>query len=306
MRVASCAMVVGTALLLACTYGEREQAGDVAYREGRFAEALGSYRRASERGSDPNILAKLGAAALRAGELREAVEAYLELAARAPARREEAIQGIDMAARTALEAGDAVAVREAVVALQTVAPERPLGRYAFSLVRSHALSPDEEVRFIPAALGAATDRPVADTLLRQYAQDLRTKASCDRAIHAYRSLQRRTAEDNPSLARGAASEYAGCALELGLAVEQATPWTAEEYFREAIAADSTSPVGRRSLVAFGDVRLAQGDVFGGAMAYQAALDLAAEPDDSIAELAAARLNGIAAAVSTDDTAAVAP
>ncbi len=298
-------IVVGTVLLFSCVVGGEEQAGDIAYREGRFAEALGSYRRAGERNHDPGVLAKLGAAALRAGELREAIEAYLALAARAPQAREEAWYGIELAARKALEADDAETVREAVLALQTVAPERPIGRYALSLVRAHALAPDEEVRFIPAALGAATDRPEADTLLREYARDLRTTVSCDRAISAYRSLRRRTEENDPSLARGAAAEYAACALQLGLAEVQATPWTAEEYFREAIAADSTSATGRRSLVGFGDARVAQGDMFGGAMAYQAALDLAADTD-SIVDLAAARLNGIANAVSADDTTGVVP
>jgi len=299
------ALVVGAALLVSCRLAGQEQVGDVAYREARFAEALQAYRRASDRADDPGIQAKLGAAALRAGDVREAIDAYRQLASRAPIRIEEAVQGIDLAARIALETGDEEAVREAVFALGTLAPRWPIGRYALSLVQSRTLPVDEALRLIPAAMGAAGDRPAADSLLREYASGLRATASCDVAIHAYRSLRRRTETDNPSVAHGAATEYASCALELGLRHERATPWTAEEYFREAIAVDSTSPVGRRSLVALGDARLAQGDMFGGAMAYQAALDLAAEPD-SLVDLATARLNSIAAAGTADDSTAAVP
>jgi len=306
MRAASGrAFLLGAILLVSCRLTGQEQLGDVAYRESRFAEALQAYRRASDRLDDPSILAKLGGAAIRAGDVREAIDAYRELASRAPLRREEAVQGIDLAARIALETGDEEAVREAVFALETLAPRWPVGRYALSLVQSHTLPVDEALRLIPAAMSAAGDRPAADSLLREYARALRISASCDVAIHAYRSLQRRTETDNPSLARGAATEYAACALELGLRDERATPWTAEKFFREAIAVDSTSPVGRRSLVAFGDARMAQGDMFGGAMAYQAALDRAAQPD-SIVDLARERLNGIAAARSVDDSTGVIP
>ena len=299
------AFLVGAVLLVSCRLAGQEQVGDVAYREARFAEALQAYRRASDRTDDPGIQAKLGAAAIRAGDLREAIDAYRQLASRAPIRKEEAVYGIDVAARMALETGDDEAVREAVIALETLAPRWPVGRYALRLVQSRALPVDEKLRLIPAAIGAAGDRPAADSLLREYARALRTSASCDLAIQAYRSLRRRTETDNPSLARGAATEYAACALELGLRDERATPWTAEEYFREAIAVDSASPVGRRSLVAFGDARMAQGDMFGGAMAYQAALDLAAEPD-SIVDLATERLNSIAAARTVDESTTVVP
>jgi hypothetical protein len=173
------------------------------------------------------------------------------------------------------------------------------------LVQSRELSGDEELRLIPAAVGAATDRPTADSLLAAYASALQMSVSCDRAIHVYRSVRRRTETDNPDLAQAVGGEYASCALALGLAVAEGTPWTAEEFFREAISADSTSPVGRRSLVAFGDARIAQGDFLGGALAYQSVLDLAPVPD-SIVDLAAERLNAIATAAFPDDSAVVEP
>ncbi|NNG17109.1 MAG: hypothetical protein HKM89_11580 [Gemmatimonadales bacterium] len=298
------ATTFGIALLLGCSTASHEQEGDVAYRESRFAEALQAYRRATDR-SEPGIWAKLGAAALGSGDYREAVEAYRQLAILAPLRVEEATLGIDFVARAALEARDMEGVREAVFALTALAPSRRVGRYALILVQSRELSGEEQLRLIPAAIGAATDRPTADSLLAAYASALQMSVSCDRAIQVYRSVRRRTETGNPALSQAIGGEYASCALALGLAVLEGTPWTAEEFFREAIQADSTSPVGRRSLVAFGDARVVQGDFLGGASAYQAALDLSAGPD-SIADLAAERLNAIATAAFPDDSTAVEP
>ena len=296
---------LAVAFLLGCTAASHEQEGDVAYREHRFAEALQAYRRAADRTDDPGVWAKLGAAALGSGDYREAVEAYRQLASLAPLRLGEVTLGIDRVARAALEARDMEGVREAVFALNALAPNWRVGRYALPLVESRELSGDEELRLIPAAVGAATDRPTADSLLAAYASALQMYVSCDRAIHVYRSVRRRTEMGNPALAKAIGGEYASCALTLGRAIAEGTPWAAEEFFREAIAADSTSPVGRRSLVAFGDARVIQGDFLGGALAYQAALDLAPVPD-SIVDLAAERLNAIATAAFPDNAAAVAP
>jgi tetratricopeptide (TPR) repeat protein len=306
MRVAPrLSATLGITFLLGCTTASHEREGDVAYREYRFAEALQAYRRATDRTDGPGIWAKLGAAALGSQDYREAVEAYRQLASLTPLRLEEATLGIDLVARAALEARDMEGLREAVFALNALAPTRRVGRYALILVQSRELSGDEELRLIPAAVGAATDRPTADSLLAAYASALQMSVSCDRAIHVYRSVRRRTEEGNPALAQAIGGEYAFCALALGLAVAERTPWTAEEFFREAISADSTSPVGRRSLVAFGDARVVQGDFLGGALAYQSVLDLAPVPD-SIVDLAAERLNGIASAAFPDDSAVVEP
>ena len=296
---------LGIALLLGCTTASHERDGDVAYREYRFAEALQAYRRAADYSDDPGVWAKLGAAALGSQDYREAVEAYRQLATLTPLRVEEATLGIDLVARAALEARDMEGVREAVFALNALAPARRVGRYALILVQSGELSGAEELRLIPAAVGAASDRPTADSLLAAYASALQMSVSCDRAIHVYRSVRRRTETGNPALANAIGGEYASCALALGLAILEGTPWTAEEFFREAISADSTSPVGRRSLVAFGDARVVQGDFLGGALAYQSSLDLAVVPD-SIVDLAAERLNAIATAVSPDDSTVVEP
>jgi tetratricopeptide (TPR) repeat protein len=306
MRVAPrLSATLGITFLLGCTTASHEREGDVAYREYRFAEALQAYRRATDRTDGPGIWAKLGAAALGSQDYREAVEAYRQLASLTPLRLEEATLGIDLVARAALEARDMEGLREAVFALNALAPTRRVGRYALILVQSRELSGDEELRLIPAAVGAATDRPTADSLLAAYASALQMSVSCDRAIHVYRSVRRRTEEGNPALAQAIGGEYAFCALALGLAVAERTPWTAEEFFREAISADSTSPVGRRSLVAFGDARVVQGDFLGGALAYQSVLDLAPVPD-SIVDLAAERLNAIASAAFPDNSAVVEP
>ena len=70
----------------------------------------GSARRISRAARDkadpPRVWAKLGAAALHAGELRESAEAYLRLAQEDPTRAEEAAEGLDGVARAAERAGN--------------------------------------------------------------------------------------------------------------------------------------------------------------------------------------------------------
>ncbi len=269
-----------------------EQDGDIAYREGRYAEALAAYRRASARATDGGIWAKVAAAATRTRDYREAVDAYHELATRVPERAAEAAEGIDRVAQAALTRGDMESVREAVLGLGVIAPDRQAGRYALALVRSNTASGNEAMRLLPAAIGAAPDQPSADSLLAEYASALKRYASCDQAIAAYRSLARRT--ESQDLIVPKRPEHAACALQLGLGELSATPWSAEDLFYEALAVDSASAVGRRALVGLGDARVAQGDFFGAALAYQAAIDLGGDAD-SVGAMAATRLNGIASA-----------
>ena len=96
--------------------------------EGRWNEAFASYRAAAERQPDGRVLAKLGGAALRVGNLREAAAAYRAHGARRPippgTRRPTAWR---LVARAADRAGDTTALRMAIEGLRDVAPE-PAGR----------------------------------------------------------------------------------------------------------------------------------------------------------------------------------
>jgi hypothetical protein len=70
-------------LVLAVACGgvrDHERKGDEAYGAGRYAEALAEYRRAMGGRSEARVLAKVGAAALHTGDLKQAADAYLRLA----------------------------------------------------------------------------------------------------------------------------------------------------------------------------------------------------------------------------------
>jgi hypothetical protein len=67
---------------------------------------------------------------------------------------------------------------------------------------------------------------------------------------------------------------------------------AEQWFSQASAADSASPVGLRARIGWGDARLRQGDVLGAAIAWQAVITAAGAPD-SLVKVAMERLNGLA-------------
>src|ERR671914_437831 len=86
-------LVVALGILQACgRVGDHERRGDEAYGQGRFSEALGEYRIALANDLEPRLLAKVGAASLRTGNLEVASDAYLRLAAEDPSRAEEADQ----------------------------------------------------------------------------------------------------------------------------------------------------------------------------------------------------------------------
>src|SRR5215208_149233 len=68
---AGLASLLVTGLAAACGGTDSERAGDRAYAEGRFADALGEYRALARGRSGASLWAKVGAAALHANELRE-------------------------------------------------------------------------------------------------------------------------------------------------------------------------------------------------------------------------------------------
>lgn len=273
----------------ACGRESREEIGDAAYVEGRFADAYAAYAAAAPAAS-ADIWAKLGAAAMGMGALDSAAEAYVRLEAEDPARTAEAADGLEIIARRAERAGDLGALRTALFALRRVAPERPLGRLTYALARRAALTPAEVVALLPSALGAAPDAAGFDRLLLRYAIALRDSEDCPAAAEAYRSVLRRSPA--PALRNPAADGLARCAVELGLAsLSGNRPVDADRWFTLAAQVDPASPAGRRALVGLGDARVAQGDPIAAAIAWQRAIDRG-EPADSIARMASSRLRGL--------------
>jgi tetratricopeptide (TPR) repeat protein len=280
---------------IACGSGAApELAGDRAYGAGRYAEALAQYRAATGRSTPARVWAKLGGAALHAGDLRAAVEAYRRLAAEDASRSEEAAEGLDLVARAAVRRGDAAALQDAVLGLQAVAPGRPIARYALALVRRGGGPGQDAAALLPAAMAAAPDAATVDSLLGAYAATLQSGGGCEPAAPVYRAVLRRS-RDREVRGRAGAG-LATCALSLGLAAlgggraDDAAGW-----FIQAVRVDSTTWTGRRALIGLGDARVGQGDILGAAIAFQSVVDARTSVADSLARIAADRLRALGAA-----------
>ena len=289
--------------LAACGSGAGpELAGDRAYGAGRYSEALTRYRAASGRNTPARLWAKLGAAALHAGDLRAAAEAYRRLPLDDHSRAAEAAEGLDQVARAAVRRGDGTALRDAVLGLQAIAPERSIAPYALALLRRQGDSGADAASLLPAAMAAAPDAVTLDSLLAAYGASLQAGGGCEPAAPVYRAVLRRSRD---VAVRGrAGAGLATCALSLGLAAlgggraDDAAGW-----FIQAVRVDSTTWTGRRALIGLGDARVGQGDILGAAIAFQSVLDERASPSDSLAMMAADRLRSLGAAgpIMTPDT-----
>jgi tetratricopeptide (TPR) repeat protein len=300
VRRTGAAMAV-LALVAACGgSGGAEGAGDRAYAEGRYQEALAAYAPLSEREPSPRLSAKVGAAALHLGQLREATAAYRALGAADPDRADEAADGLERVILAAERRRDETVLQEAVTALRAVAPDRPLGRHALGLVQATDGAVDPAG--FSAALAAATEAGEVDSLLARQATALAGIGACEQAVPLFQAGLRRAGRLGSA---AAADGLAGCYLRLGSALLPSVPDSAETLFRDAAAIDSVTPVGREALIGFGDARYRQGDLVGAALAYQAAIS-AGQPDDSIAVSAGKKLNALVTAVVPDSLSTGAP
>jgi tetratricopeptide (TPR) repeat protein len=292
--------VLPVVLLLGCagSAADHERLGDSAYGQADFATALAEYRAVARDGADPRIWAKLGAAALKAGEFREAVDAYGKLAAADPTRASEAARGLELVARAADRAGAAVALQEAVETLRRLAPERVSSRYTIALVRGGRLEPAEAAGIGPLALAAAGDAAAVDQMLVQYGLALQRTTACGPAAEIYLTALRRSRD---ARVRSRAIEGLGtCGVQLGLealAVER--PEVASQWFSRVVALDSSSERGRRALVGLGDARVELGDLLGATIAYQDAMRPGAA--DSVIAMATERLGRLGARATTADS-----
>jgi tetratricopeptide (TPR) repeat protein len=280
-------ILLATVSAVACRANDAERLGDQAYAEARYAQALDQYRALLQKKPDGRIWAKAGAAALHIGNLEVAADAYLRLAAEDPTRSAEAAEGLDGVARAADRSGDARLLQRAVVGMEAIAPDRSIGRYALNLVRRPGAEASDLVSVLPGAIAAAPDEETVDSLLVVYAGAMKETSGCEQALPLYQAAVRRT--KIAGLFNRAEEGVAFCSLALGARAEAVGKFDdAALWYGAAIRVDSSTGVGRRALVGYGDVRLRLGDTLAGALAYQA---VASDPvqTDSTHQMAAARL-----------------
>lgn len=273
---------------------DHERLADQAYREGRFANALGEYQAAQRNGARSRVWAKAAAAAIGAQAYGSAIDALRELAAEDPTRAAEAAVGLERVARLAERQGPngLPIVAKAVLALRLVAPNRPLGRLALLSVAG-SLEAGDAIGLIPTAIATAGSARAVDSLLLRFADAQRTTVACDGAARSYRAVLRRT--DDNRIRSAAREGLAECALLLGQdALGSRDGRQAERWFEVVLGYESESLRSWRANLGLGDARLLQGDALGAAVAYQAVLSAVAVPD-SLREAATAKLNGLGAA-----------
>jgi len=292
-RTLGAAIAVLTLIIGCGDAGGAEGAGDQAYADGRYQEALAAYAPVSQAAPSARIWAKVGATALHLGQLREATEAYRALGAADPDRADEAADGLERVILAAERRRDEAVLEEAVTALSAVAPDRPLGRHAISLAQ--ATDGAVDAAGFAAALGAATEAGEVDSLLARQATALAAIGACAQAVPLYQAGIRRAGRLGSATATNG---LAGCYVQLGSALLASGPDSAEVLFRDAAALDSSSSNGRAALIGVGDARYRQGDLVGAALAYQAAISAGA-PGDSIGTAASKKLNALVTAVVPD-------
>lgn len=275
--------------LVACGSAvNHERLGDEAVAAENLTLAIAEYRASLQSGPRSRVLVKFGTVALGLGEWAEAIEAFRDLESTDPASSLQAATGLELAARGARRSGDVTALRDAVMTLRTVAPERLEGRLAFSLALSGTLPPNEAVTILPHALSAAPDAERVDSLLLLYGQAFQEVAACEDAIRIYQTLLRRSRAERDQ----AAASMAECAVTLG---DDATSLdrveAAEEWYSLALEVDSGSSVGRRALLGVAGTRVAAGDTVAALDALESIIAHGA-PTDSLSQLALQQLSAL--------------
>jgi tetratricopeptide (TPR) repeat protein len=248
------------------TAADHERLGDRRYAEGAYLDALAEYRLAMRR-RDPSLelRGKLALAALHAGALAEAAQAWREMAASDPSAAVEAADGLDRVARLADVARDIVALRTAVKGLRELAPGR-LALLGAGL--GPGLGTVEDPDLVLAAAGQRGR--AADSLLAVWADLMARAGQCDLAARAWEGLLRRAAP--AALQRTSRSGLAGCAVEAGrAALGDGRLAAAESSFQAAVAIGIPDSVVRTAWLLIGDARWAGGDTTGAIEAYGKAI-----------------------------------
>jgi len=291
--------VVAAVLLAACGGGvDHERLGDASFAEGDFVVALQEYRAALGDRPRAGTWMKLASAALRTGDYREATEGFERAVALDRPRSEEAARGLALVAAAAEREGDETGLRITVQALRSLAPERVKPRQTLALLRGGELDPDEAAGLGPLALAAAGDAAATDQALLGYADALRRTTACGEALPVYQAVLRRSRDRQ--LRQRAIDGLGPCGLQLGndaLLLEQ--PDEALKWFGHVVAVDSSSPIGRQSLIGLGDTQVLRGEILAATAAYQSAMRPGV--DDSLSATAADRLARLGPATAPEDT-----
>ncbi len=297
MRVRVIVSLLATLALVACAgaAADHEKLGDRAYAERHFADALVEYGLAIKQDATPRLRAKAGAAAMHAGDLVTAAEQYRRLAEEGKTTHAtEAADGLERVARAAVTADDRGALQAALAGLQDIAAGRALGPLAFQLVRSLGNEPRsaDALNVLRYAAAGAPDAGRQDSLMFVYASALYHTGRCEQAIPIFEGVARRQRE--PAVVPLAQAELGRCALWLGRkALNAGQAQQAEQWFREAASGgDERDPVARAAYIGLGDVLFARGALTEAAEAYQRVL-AGAPPGDSLAQIAAQKLNLVA-------------
>lgn len=271
---------------------EHETFGDRAYAALQFGDALVEYRLALvQRAEDPALLAKAAAAALHAGSLADAAEAYIALAEGSNGDRlTEAADGLERVALAALEAGDREALTVTLGGLRQVAPGRALGSFAQQLAREIGDGPPSEhmMSVLTYAAAAAPDARLLDSLMYTYATVLRQLGRCEKAVPVFESLLRRQRE--PAVVEAARAGLGYCALTIARQFhgDLQLPLNAEQWYQRAIRGAQGTEYARAAYLGLGDVLFSRRDYAGAAEAYESVL-FGAERGDSLAAVAYERL-----------------
>lgn len=286
-------MAAGLVWAGACRRGaDPVREGDQFYRAGAFAEAVGSYRLAVASSGSASLWARLGAAALRAGDAATALEAYEQLGRLDPTRRAEAARGVERASRLLAGSEDSLGLgTRALTVLHGVAPDRPISRVVWEAGPLAPAGPGWDL--LPAAVaGAGIGDGVTGTLLRG-ATALAAADRCDGAIPAYRTALRRLAD---SASRAATHrDIAACALRLGQAALGAgRPAEAEGWFNEASRGAGDAATEAAARLGWGEARLRQGDLLAAAIVWQGVASRTDLPD-SVVRMVRERLQALAGA-----------
>ncbi len=297
-RARTVGLLLAALLLVAACGGaaaDHERLGDRAYGERHFADALAEYRLALKLKPSPALRAKSGAAALHAGDFVAAAEEYRALAQEGGSHRAtEAADGLERVAKAAADGDDPAGLAAAVAGLQAVAAGRALASFARQLAQSVGTEPrsPEALNVLPYAAAGAPDARVEDSLMYVYAAALERVGRCQESIPVFEAVARRQRE--PAVAGPALHAAARCALSLGQhALEGGRAEQAEEWFRRAASGgEERDPVVRAAYIGIGDVLFARGAFAEAAEAYQRAIAGAA-PGDSLAQIAAEKLNLVA-------------
>lgn len=266
--------------------GSPEDAGDLAYAEGRWDDADRLWRE-GEPGA--GVTAKQADAAMISGDLVRAAALWTRLAQLDTSRAGEAASGLARVAQAAERADDELALAAAVIGLRQTAPSWPTGRFAMK-IRPGPDAADEDVMLLaPAILAGAPPRSLADSLLLAWAGAVRRREGCAGAMGRFSALIHRGGEE---VVARAEQELAGCELEQGLARLEAADYdSALRMLGRAAGRVPESATGRRALIAVGDVHIQMGDPFSAQVAWQTVASWNGPPD-SLTALALERLRAM--------------